>query len=81
MKRIGKGSLERWGGRAIMALVKEILKESNSTNLLLSQFEDKYSDEELEKSVAYQVLKTGAQGLQRTLDEMNDVLEKFGFKE
>ena len=47
----------------------------------MEQYVKEYSEEDLDKSTIYQVLKAGRKGMQRTLDEMNDVLEKFGFKE
>ncbi len=81
MKRSGKGSLERDAGHAVMDVVEVLIKYGNSVDVILEQYVKEYSEEDLDKSTIYQVLKAGRKGMQRTLDEMNDVLEKFGFKE
>lgn len=81
MKRSGKGSLERYAGRAVMDVVEVLMKHGNSVDMILERYAKEYSEEDLEKSTIYQVLKAGRKGMQRTLDEMNDVLNKLGFKE
>jgi len=64
-----------------MDVVEVLIKYGNSVDVILEQYVKEYSEEDLDKSTIYQVLKAGRKGMQRTLDEMNDVLEKFGFKE
>lgn len=81
MKRSGKGSLERRAGQMVMDVAETLIKHGNSVDIILGQYVKEHSKEDLEKSTIYQVLKAGRKGMQRTLDEMNDVLEKFGFKE
>lgn len=81
MKRSGKGSLERHAGHMAMNVAEALMKYGNSVDMILEQYVKKYSEEDLEKSTIYQLLKAGRKGMQRTLDEMDDVLEKFGFKE
>lgn len=77
----GKGSLERYAGHTVMDVVEVLMKHGNSVDMILERYAKEYSEEDLEKSTIYQVLKVGRKGMQRTLDEMNDVLNKFGFKE
>ena len=81
MKRSGKGSLEKYAGRMVMDVAEALMRHCNSVDMILGQYVKEYSEEDLEKSTIYQVLKAGGKGMQRTLDEMNDVLNKFGFKE
>lgn len=80
-KRSGKGSLERRAGHMAMDVVEALMKHGDSVDMILEQYVKEYSEEDLEKSTIYQLLKAGRKGMQRTLDEMNDVLNKFGFKE
>ena len=80
-KRSVKNSLERHAGHAVMDVTEALMKYGNSVDVILERYVMEYAEEDLEKSTIYQVLKAGRKGMQRTLDEMNDVLNKFGFKE
>ena len=64
-----------------MDVTEALMKYGNSVDVILERYVMEYTEEDLEKSTIYQVLKAGRKGMQRTLDEMNDVLNKFGFKE
>ncbi len=81
MKQSAREPLIESAGEAIMDMTDMLIKHGNSVDTILEQYEKKCPENELEKSVTYQVLKAGRKGMQRTLDEMNDVLNKFGFKE
>ena len=81
MKQSAREPLIKPAGEAIMDMTDMLIKHGNSVDTILEQYEKKCPENELEKSVTYQVLKAGRKGMQRALDEMNDVLEKFGFKE
>ncbi len=72
---------EKAAGRLVMEMTGMILKLTADADEVLSKFEEEMEADQLEALSVYQVLKSGQAGLQRALDEMNDVLNKLGFKE
>ncbi len=76
-----KTGLEKEAGCVLLETASMLMRRVNPIENLREIIEVCSTDESFEKAVTYQALKKGAEGMQRTLDEMNDVLEKFGYKE
>lgn len=76
-----KTGLEKEAGCVLLETASMLMRRVNTIENLMESIEVCSTDESFEKAVTYQALKKGAEGMQRTLDEMNDVLEKFGYKE
>lgn len=79
-KKRGKNGLEKEAGCVLLETASMLMRQVNTVENLMESIEICSSDESFEESVTFQALKKAAEGMQCTLDEMNDVLEKFGFK-
>lgn len=67
----------REAGNVLMVITGAILGYIGSADEIISELDDEVDATELETSEVYQILKTAKAGLQRTLDEMNEVFNKM----
>lgn len=74
---MGKQRSEEMAGRAIMQLTDVAMRYMEDVGTVLKEFENTHNDHELATSVEYQTLLAGHHGLEATMEEMNEQLNKM----
>ena len=74
-----KTGLEKEAGCVLLETASMLMRQGNTIENLMESIEMCSTDESFEESATYQALKKGVEGIQRTLNEMDEVLEKFGY--